>query len=197
MMIGIILIAYPKLVKMGVHADISTSPVATSGEADTRRSRGAPEQSEADYEANYSEFWENVEAYNENLNEKTYEALPDTLGYITIPKLNITYPIGKGTDEDTLNNGVGHVFGTPIFGIIAGHSGIYGKEFFTHLDRLEIGDEVKITMGGKDFTLTVSEIETVLPEAVTNTEGTLTLMTCTPYGVNSHRLLVRCFLGKD
>jgi LPXTG-site transpeptidase (sortase) family protein len=186
MMIGIILIAYPKLVKMGVNANISTNITdltATDGEANL--------------EADYSEFWENVEAYNESLNDETYEALPDTLGYITIPKLNITYPIGKGTDEDTLNNGVGHVFGTPIFGIIAGHSGIYGKEFFTHLDRLEIGDEVKITMGGKDFILTVSEIETVLPSEVTNTEGTLTLMTCTPYGVNSHRLLVRCILGKD
>lgn len=152
------------------------------------------------------DYWSKVDSYNESLSEESYSQIDNLIGYITIDRLNITYPIYKGTDEDTLNNGIGHVFGTSLpneeasSACLSGHNGLYGKDFFTHLDKLEIGDEVQITAGGKTLIYVVYEKDVVLPENVTfpnENKSILTLMTCTPYGVNTHRLLVRCELRKE
>lgn len=138
----------------------------------------------------------------------SYEQLLDIngdgmMGYIIIPKLNITDRIFHGTEESVLQVGVGHMPNTslPVGGetthaVLSGHRGLPSADLFTDLDRLEIGDTFYIKILDKTLCYTVDQILTVLPdetEELKIQEGKdyVTLITCTPYGVNSHRLLVR------
>lgn len=125
------------------------------------------------------------------------------MGYITIPKLNLTARILHGTDEASLQVAIGHLQNTslPVGGesshaVLSGHRGLPTAELFTDLDRLEEGDEFYIVVLGKTLCYTVDQILTVLPDeteelAIQEGKDYVTLVTCTPYGVNSHRLLVR------
>ena len=125
------------------------------------------------------------------------------MGYITIPKLNSTIRIYHGTDESVLQVGAGHLQNTslPVGGesshaALSGHRGLPTADLFTDLDRLEIGDEFYIKVLDRTFCYTVDQIVTVLPDeteelAIQKDKDLVTLITCTPYGVNSHRLLVR------
>ena len=125
------------------------------------------------------------------------------MGYIIIPKLNITDRIFHGTEESVLQVGVGHMQNTslPVGGetthaVLSGHRGLPSADLFTDLDRLETGDTFYIKVLDKTLCYTVDQILTVLPdetEELKIQEGKdyVTLITCTPYGVNSHRLLVR------
>lgn len=125
------------------------------------------------------------------------------MGYIHIPRLNETIPIYHGTEEAVLQVGVGHVQNTslPVGGEnthagLSGHRGLPTASLFTDLDQVQTGDTFYIQILGETFAYQVDQILTVLPEetealAIQPGEDYVTLITCTPYGVNSHRLLVR------
>lgn len=125
------------------------------------------------------------------------------MGYIEIPKLNTTIPIYHGTSEAVLQVGVGHLQNTslPVGGesthaALSGHRGLPTRSLFTDLDQMEVGDRFYIKVLNETLCYTVDQILTVLPhemDALAIEEGKdyVTLITCTPYGINSHRLLVR------
>ena len=125
------------------------------------------------------------------------------MGYLEIPKLGVELPIFHGTEEETLDRGLGHLLGSslPVGGtgthcVITGHSGLAGRRMFSDLDTLELMDVFYLKVLDETLAYTVIEINTVLPEDTSelaiNPQGDdVTLVTCTPYGVNTHRLLVR------
>jgi len=122
---------------------------------------------------------------------------------IRIPEIGVDLPIYHGTDEDTLARGVGHLYGSglPVGGegthsVLTGHSGIPGASLFTRLAELDVGDEFAIDVAGETLVYRVDETTTVLPDdgdLLRQSPGHdyVTLLTCTPTGVNTHRLLVR------
>ena len=125
------------------------------------------------------------------------------MGYLSIPKINVSLPIYHGTEESVLQIAVGHLEGSsfPIGGksthaVLSAHRGLPSARLFTDLDKLEIGDTFEITVLNRVLTYEVDNISIVLPEEaegllVQQGKDLVTLMTCTPYGINSHRLLVR------
>ena len=125
------------------------------------------------------------------------------MGYVEIPKIDVNLPIYHGTSEEVLQKGIGHLLGSslPIGGegfhsVLTGHSGLAGAKLFSDLDQLAPGDTFFLHILGETLAYEVVEINTVLPYetelllAIPG-EDLCTLVTCTPYGVNSHRLLVR------
>lgn len=137
-----------------------------------------------------------------------YDALLDPsgtgiMGYVVIPKLDVELPVYHGDSNAALDDGAAHLQGTslPVGGenthaVISGHTGMAGQRMFTDLDALEIGDVFYLDVLGSRLAYQVDQILTVLPyevEPIRIVEGRdlATLLTCTPYGVNSHRLLVR------
>jgi sortase A len=140
--------------------------------------------------------------------KKDYESQLDTdelgmMGYVTIPKIRVRDPIYHGTNEGTLAQSIGHFEPTslPIGGksthsSLTGHRGVPSARLFTDLDQLEEGDIFTITVLGKTITYEVDKINIVLPANIKDFQleqgrDYCTLITCTPYGVNTHRLLVR------
>lgn len=125
------------------------------------------------------------------------------MGYLTLPKLKETVPIYHGASEKVLQSGIGHLENTslPIGGAsthaaLSGHRGLTSKQMFTDLDQMEIGDVFYIDVMGDKLAYQTDRILTVLPSemdslAIEEGEDLVTLITCTPYGINSHRLLVR------
>lgn len=125
------------------------------------------------------------------------------MGYVTIPKIHVNLPIYHGTDDAVLQIATGHIEGSslPIGGeithaAISGHSGLPSAKLFTKLDTLGEGDQFSISILGETLTYEVDQIKIVLPDDFSPLEfeengDQVTLITCTPYGVNSHRLMVR------
>lgn len=125
------------------------------------------------------------------------------LGYIDIPKIDVSLPIYHGTSDAVLKIGVGHLAGTslPIGGLgthasMSGHRGLPSARLFTDLNLLRVGDLFTITVLNRVYTYEVDQIRIVLPTYLSDLDidphqDYVTLITCTPYGVNSHRLLVR------
>lgn len=125
------------------------------------------------------------------------------MAYIEIPKINVHLPIYHGTSSDVLEKGVGHIQSTslPIGGtsthcVLTGHTGLPSAELFTRLDELNIGDIFYIHVLNKVLTYKVYETKVILPDEieelqVVKDKDYVTLVTCTPYGVNTHRLLVK------
>ena len=125
------------------------------------------------------------------------------MGYITIPKIGVELPIYHGTGDSVLQIAAGHLEGTslPVGGesthaVISAHRGLPSAKLFTNLDQLEVGDTFTITVLDRVLTYEVDKISIVLPtetDELKIAEGKdyVTLMTCTPYGINTHRLLVR------
>lgn len=125
------------------------------------------------------------------------------MGSIEIPKINVKIAIYHGLGSDILEKGAGHIEGTslPIGGknthaVLAAHRGLPGAKLFTDLDQMEIGDKFYLHILGKTLAYKVDQIKTVLPDQtkaldIVEGEDHVTLLTCTPYGVNTHRLLVR------
>ena len=170
-------------------------------------------------DADYQTYFDAADAYNRQLNT-TPNAFykPDLvsgyaqtldisgtgiMGYITIPKISVELPIYHGTDEGVLQVAAGHLEGSslPVGGagthaVISAHRGLPSAKLFTNLDELEVGDRFTITVLNRVLTYEVDQISIVLPTEIDQllpTEGMdyVTLMTCTPYGINTHRLLVR------
>lgn len=124
------------------------------------------------------------------------------MGYIEIPKINVHQPIYHGTGDGSLSKGVGHLLGSslPVGGesthtILSGHSGMASQTMFTDLEQLIIGDVFYLHVLDEILAYQVVEIYTVLPSdtsllGIWEGKDCCTLVTCTPYGVNTHRLLV-------
>ncbi|MGN1481855.1 class C sortase [Porcipelethomonas sp.] len=145
------------------------------------------------------ENYDEIEGY-ENTLDVTGTGI---MGYITIPKINVELPIYHGTSDEVLNVAVGHIQGStlPIGGsgthcVISAHRGLPSAKLFSDLDQLDIGDTFTITVLDEVLTYSVDKISVVKPDETDNlkiSDGRdyVTLVTCTPYGVNTHRLLVR------
>lgn len=125
------------------------------------------------------------------------------MAYVDIPKIDVYLPVQHGTDADTLERAVGHVVGTslPVGGesthaVLSAHSGMASAKLFSDIDQLELGDEFFIHVLGDTLAYRVDSINTVLPTdtsllQIEDGKDYVTLVTCTPFGVNTHRLLVR------
>lgn len=170
--------------------------------------------------SDYERMWAEADAYNEKLYEsghglglaedekEEYESILDVSGtgimsYIEIPSIKCSLPIYHGTDEAVLQIAVGHIEGSslPVGGVnthcvLSGHRGLPSAKLFSDLDKLEEGDLFMIRTLDQTLTYEVDQIRIVLPEEIDDLkivegEDLCTLVTCTPYGINTHRLLVR------
>ena len=168
----------------------------------------------------YSAIFEAADAYNRELEHLGYplrdypqieERYWNTLdisgtgmmGYLTIPKINQELPVYHGTSEAVLSTAVGHFQGSslPVGGdsthsVVSAHRGLPTALLFTHLDRMEIGDTFTFTVLDRVLTYEVDQIRIVEPNdasliQIEPLKDYCTLLTCTPYGINTHRLLVR------
>lgn len=168
----------------------------------------------------YERIISKAQAYNRKLSrsgilwtldedeEKEYKEQLDIgtsgiMGYIDIPKIDVMLPIYHGIDESILQVAVGHIPGTslPVGGkgshcVVSGHRGLPSARLFTDIDKLVEGDTFTITVLNKTLTYEVDQIRTVLPTDLSDLQiekgkDYVTLVTCTPYGINTHRLLVR------
>jgi len=170
----------------------------------------------ADYEAE----WEKAYEFQENLsNASNYKAYVDAhedeynavlnvggdgiMGYVEIPKINVRLPIYHGTDDTVLQVAIGHLEWTSLpigevgtHAVFSGHRGLPSAKLLTDMDKLSEGDYFVITVLDRTYTYEIDQILIVLPEETDElmpVEGKeyVTLITCTPYGINSHRMLVR------
>lgn len=158
----------------------------------------------------YNEQLSNVVSVDdENENNEQGESYVDllnigeSLGYITIPKIDVNLPIYNGTSQDVLSKGVGHMEQSsyPLGGesthcVLTGHRGLPSAVLFTDLDKLEIGDEFYLHVLDEILAYKVDQIKVVGPNEsgdleIIDGKDYCTLVTCTPYAINSHRLLVR------
>ncbi|MBR5520107.1 MAG: class C sortase [Clostridia bacterium] len=140
-----------------------------------------------------------VDGYNNALNISGN----GVMGYVTIPKLGVELPLYHGISSEVLNVACGHLEGTslPIGGksthsVLSAHRGLPHARLFTDLDKMELGDTFQLTVLDRTLTYQVDQIKVVRPSELDDVriiegEDYCTLLTCTPYGINSHRLLVR------
>jgi sortase A len=207
-LLGIGIILYPTI------SDYWNYRHQTSAIADY--TQGMASLDTVDYESLLSE----AEAYNRTLKKmvgrltpnqeeyETYEKLLDPfgtgmMGHITIPKIGVSLPIYHGTSEGVLQIGVGHVVGSslPVGGegthtVLSGHRGLISSKLFTDLDKLEIGDRFQIQVLDETLIYQVDKISVVEPKdqevlEIEDGKDYCSLVTCTPYGINTHRLVVR------
>ena len=168
----------------------------------------------------YSAIFDKADKYNKkirnmqfpflnhkNIEDEYYSTLDingdGMMGYITIEKIKVQLPVYHGTSDKVLNSAVGHVEGSslPIGGksthaVLSAHRGLPSAKLFTNLDKMEIGDIFTIRILDRTVTYQVDQILIVLPHETENLnivsgEDYCTLVTCTPYGINTHRMLVR------
>ena len=167
----------------------------------------------------YSRYFDAAEEYNKKLQDTNYpivdyKTVPGyettldidgtgVMGYINIEKLKVEIPIYHGTSDSALSAGVGHMEGTslPVGGpgthcALSAHRGLPSSKLFSDLDEMEVGDLFTITVLDRLLTYQVDQIKIVLPHelddlAIEEGKDYCTLVTCTPYGINTHRLLVR------
>lgn len=143
--------------------------------------------------------YDNLKNYNKVLNVNN----EGMIGYLSIDKIRVEIPIYHGTSNEILNSFVGHIEGTslPIGGkgthsVLSAHRGLPSAKLFSDLDRLQLGDTFKITVLDEVLTYEVDKISIVKPNSskelkIDKNNDYVTLLTCTPYGINTHRLLVR------
>ena len=167
----------------------------------------------------YDVFFQDAEAYNQALHELDFpltdysqlEGYSNVLningngimGYVVISKLGVELPVYHGISPEVLNIACGHLEGTslPIGGesthcVLSAHRGLPHARLFTDLDKMELGDTFQLNILNRTLTYQVDQIKVVRPEEIDDVkivegEDYCTLLTCTPYGINSHRLLVR------
>lgn len=166
------------------------------------------------------QMWEDVKEFNEQIalssgiselndqRKEEYESLLNAgndgiIGYVDIPSQNIHLAIYHGTSSEVLEKGVGHLEGSSlptdgesVHSILTGHTGLPNLDLFTDIRDMEVGDEFSVSVLNRVLTYKVDNINVILPEelnllGVTKGENYCTLVTCTPYGINDHRLLVR------
>jgi len=171
-------------------------------------------------EAQYEKLWNSAWEYNDSLitrgnqyilsdeQKEQYNQLLNVggngiMGYVEIPKINVMLPIYHGTEESVLQIAIGHLEWTslPVGGasshcVISGHRGLPSAKLFTDLNLVEVGDTFTMCILDEILTYQVDQIRIVEPHEteellIKEGEDLCTLMTCTPYGINSHRMLVR------
>lgn len=171
-------------------------------------------------DVSYEQAWVQAQAYNETLrsNNRRYQPTEEEteqyenllnisgngiMGYIEIPAIGVSLPIYHGTEDTVLQIAIGHIEGSflPVGGpgthcVVSGHRGLPSAKLFTDLDKLTEGDTFMLRVLDEVLTYEVDQIHIVEPHEVSLLEieegrDLCTLVTCTPYGVNSHRLLVR------
>ena len=208
LLVGLSLLLYPTISNCW-NSFHQSKTIATYMEA-------VEEMDDSDYEG----MWREAKAYNTALprdqgrfqlseeEKQVYEGLlrvsdDGIMGYVEIPSINVELPIYHGTDEEILQIAVGHIQGSslPVGGpgthcVISGHRGLPSAKLFTDLDQLTKGDIFILHVLDETLTYEVDQIHIVEPDDVSllsmeEGEDLCTLVTCTPYGVNSHRLLVR------
>ena len=142
-------------------------------------------------------------AASQNYQELLNVAGDGIIGYVQIPKISVQLPVYHGTNKDSLDRGIGHLLGSslPVGGdsthsILTAHSGMASQKMFSDLPQLGVGDVFYLKVLGETLAYQVDQIHTVLPHDTTylgieQGEDLCTLVTCTPFGVNTHRLLVR------
>lgn len=147
-----------------------------------------------------------AEEYN-LFREKDYEDILNLtedgmMAILEIPKIQLELPVYHGTEDEILEKGVGHIYGSdfPVGGksthsLLAGHRGLLNQELFKRLNELEIGDEFIIRICGIKHTYQVCKISIIEPDdtsmlCVQDGRDLISLITCTPYGINTHRLIV-------
>lgn len=171
-------------------------------------------------EEQYAHLWEDALNYNKSLatrsnsyllteeQRETYNQVLDVgglgiIGYVEVPSIGVTLPIYRGTDESVLQVAAGHLEWTslPVGGesshcVVSGHRGLPSAKLFTNLDKLAVGDVFMFRVLDEILTYEVDQILIVEPNEtqalrIVEGEDLCTLVTCTPYGINSHRLLIR------
>ena len=171
-------------------------------------------------EEDYSKMWSEAKAYNEELAKKAlnfdlsdeereeYNKILNVsgtgiIGYIEIENIGVNLPIYHGTAESVLQVGIGHLEGTSFptgtkstHAVLSGHRGLPSSKLFSDLDQMIVGDTFLLHILNQTFAYQIDKINIVLPEetndlAIVDNEEYVTLVTCTPYGVNTHRMLVR------
>ena len=171
-------------------------------------------------EEDYSKMWSEARAYNEELAKKPlnfelsdeereeYNSILNVsgtgiIGYIEIENIGVNLPIYHGTAESVLQVGIGHLEGTSFptgtkstHAVLSGHRGLPSSKLFSDLDQMIVGDTFLLHILDQTFAYQIDKINIVLPEetndlAIVDNEEYVTLVTCTPYGVNTHRMLVR------
>lgn len=163
-------------------------------------------QSAEDYNQELAQtgiMWQMSEQQTERYNQELNVDDSGVMGYINIPKIDVTLPICHGTDEMVLQTSIGHLEGTslPVGGegshcALSGHRGLPSARLFTDIDQLVVGDTFTLNVLNETLTYEVDQIRIVLPSdlseiTITPGQDYCTLITCTPYGINTHRLLVR------
>ena len=151
----------------------------------------------------YEDPFETNEAATETLKDKSSEKLGDPIGYIAIPKISVNVPIYNGTTDYILQKGIGllekssmPVGGAGTHAALTGHRGLPESKLFTDLDEMKIGDIFYIHSLAGTLAYEVESVETVLPHEtetlkIMDDRDLVTLITCTPYMINTHRILVR------
>ena len=185
------------------HSDVETTytaVIADTDDAELTAQRGAAEQYNAMLSgATITEGGASAPplAYAQQL------TVGGVMAYVDIPKINVYLPVQHGTDADALEKSVGHVIGTslPVGGssthaVLSAHSGLASSKLFSDIDQLAEGDTFYIHVLGEVLAYKVDTINTVLPTdtsllQIEDGKDLVTLVTCTPFGVNTHRLLVR------
>lgn len=159
-----------------------------------------------EYNARIAEASLNLNAASSSASKDYWEILnvnEDVMAYITIPICDIMLPIRHGDGDEVLQKSAGHLLGTsfPVGGesthaVITAHRGLPSAKLFTNLDNLKNGDQFYIHLPDETLAYEIDQIKVVLPEdssdlRIVKGEDYITLLTCTPYGINTHRLLVR------
>ncbi|MCD8381080.1 MAG: class C sortase [Lachnospiraceae bacterium] len=207
---GVIILAYPSVSnwwnsKVQSRAvAVYDEAVAALNEVDYTNYREAAEAyNEALYEIGSANAIANTDLVDEGYWDLLDVSGTGVMGYITIDKINVQLPIYHGTSDSVLSAGAGHLEGTslPVGGenthtVISAHRGLPSSLLFTNLDQLEVGDTFTLTVLDQVLTYEVDQISIVLPDEIENLyiedgKDYCTLLTCTPYGINTHRLLVR------
>ena len=170
-------------------------------------------------DADYTAYFDAADVFNQEIaadpdalyhadHFSTYSTTLDVtgtgiMGYIEIPRISVRLPIYHGTTEEVLQHGIGHLGGTslPVGGegthtVFSGHRGLPSALLFSDLDQMQLGDHFSLRILGEQLLYEVDQILVVEPDEVKDLypvegEDLVTLVTCTPYGVNTHRLLVR------
>ncbi len=200
------LLLYPligELMSKKYHSDVETTytaAIADTDDAELTAQRQAAEQYNAMLaNATISEGGASAPplAYADQL------TVGGVMCYVDIPKINVYLPVQHGTGAETLEKSVGHVVGTslPVGGssthaVLSAHSGMASAKLFSDIDRLEKGDVFYVHVLGNTLAYEVDSINTVLPTdtsllQIEDGKDYVTLVTCTPFGINTHRLLVR------
>lgn len=211
--ISFLLISYPYISNLSFEMATDATISTLEKEADDDSDKYSEELEAArEYNSRLTNYRVSLEAFSntetEDGTDTDYNDLlkmtsDGAMGYIEIPSIDVKLLIYHGQSDEVLKKGVGHIKGTslPVGGesthtVLTGHTGLASAKLFTDINKLEKGDIFVLTVAGEKLAYAVDQIKVVEPEdtsdlTIVDGKDYCTLVTCTPYGINSHRLLVR------